>query len=101
MSQQAVETVLGRLITDTEFHLRFFAGPAEVCREHEIVLTSRETGALLQLSVQALHGMMAGLDPKIVRASVMSPGQSLSREKSTVRRTERCEGRSAAGVRRA
>jgi hypothetical protein len=70
MSQRAVEAVLGRLITDVEFRRRFFAEPVVVCREDDILLTARETTALLQVSVQALNGLTARLDPKIVRAAV-------------------------------
>jgi len=57
------------MITDVEFRSRFFADPIEVCRENDVVLTPRETSALLQVSVPALHGLTAKLDPKIVRAA--------------------------------
>lgn len=69
MSQRAVEAVLGRLITDVEFRRRFFAEPVAVCREDDIVLTARETTALLQVNLQALNSLTAKLDPKIVRAA--------------------------------
>jgi hypothetical protein len=100
MSQRAVETVLGRLITDAEFRDQFFAAPSEVCRQHEIGLTPRETSALLQLSVQALHGLMSSLDPKIVRAAIVSPVRNLGREKSTEMRADRDESRPVTGLRR-
>lgn len=72
MSQRAVEAVLGRLITDVEFRVRFFAAPSDVCRENDFGLTPRETAALLQVSVQGLHQVAAQLDPKIVRAAIPS-----------------------------
>jgi len=80
MSQRAVEAVLGRLITDVEFRVRFFAEPDDVCRENELGLTARETAALLQVSVQGLHEVAAHLDPKIVRAAIPTHRRDAARE---------------------
>lgn len=79
MSQRAVESVLGRLITDVDFRARFLARPAEACRENGDVLTARETEALLRIDLGALHAIAVTLDPKIVRAA--APG-SLRRDGS-------------------
>ena len=83
MSQRAVEAVLGRLITDVEFRARFIAEPGAVCRENGILLTARETVALLQVDVQALHRLTVQLDPTIVRAAVASHVQRAGGSKFT------------------
>lgn len=80
MSQRAVEAVLGRLITDVEFRVRFFAEPDGACRENDLGLTPRETEALLQVSVQGLHHVAAQLDPKIVRAAIPGNRQGAARD---------------------
>lgn len=73
MSQQSVEGILGRLITDAEFRERFFAESAFVCREYAFDLTPTELSALLSVDPRALQTMMASLDPRIVRAVVAQP----------------------------
>jgi hypothetical protein len=73
MSQRALESVLGRLITDVEFRQRFFKAPADVCRADAIALTPREQHALLRLDPVALQQMTDGLDPRIVRAASLAP----------------------------
>ena len=67
MSQRAVEAILGRLITDVEFRLRFFAESIDACATPELGLTARETGALLRVSRRTLEQVAAQLDPRIVR----------------------------------
>ena len=71
MSQQTVERVLGRLITDAEFRAKFFIEPAGVCRDYGLELTPVELGALAQVEEQALIGLATRLDPKIVRAMML------------------------------
>lgn len=71
MSQQSVESILGRLITDADFRDRFLAESAFVCREHSFDLTPTELSALLSIETRALQSMMATLDPRIVRAVVV------------------------------
>lgn len=100
MSQRAVEAVLGRLITDVEFRSRFFADPTEVCRENDVVLTPRETSALLQVSVQALHGLTAKLDPKIVRAALGSAVRGIERTNTNESRAARVDRQPVPGLRR-
>lgn len=68
MSQLAVERVLGKLVTDTQFRAEFFAAPAGVCRDYGLELTPVELAALRRIDEQALRTLAARLDPKIVRA---------------------------------
>lgn len=71
MSQLAVERVLGRLVTDTDFRTEFFGEPANVCRDYGLELTPVELAALLNVDERALQMLAAHLDPKIVRARTL------------------------------
>ena len=73
MSQRAVESALGRLITDATFRERFFAEPAAVCRHAGLDLTPEEVAALLPLDARTLEHFALRLDPKIVRALTVRP----------------------------
>lgn len=76
MSQRAVESVLGRLITDVDFRGRFLSEPTEACREISVELSHRETEALKRIDLRAVQTLATGLDPTIVRgASLQSPPQ--------------------------
>lgn len=68
MSQRAVESILGRLITDEEFRDEFFRAPLEACRMNDWGVTPAELSALIGLDPDLLRGMAGSLDPKIVRA---------------------------------
>lgn len=68
MSQRAVESILGRLITDEEFRDEFFRAPLEACRMNDWGVTPAELSALIGLDPELLRGMAGSLDPKIVRA---------------------------------
>lgn len=75
MSQQAVEGILGRLITDEEFRGEFFRDPLTVC-ENQIkeAPTPQEIEALLRLDPSLLTRLADVLDPKIVRAVAIERG---------------------------
>jgi hypothetical protein len=100
MSQRAVEAALGRLITDVEFRVRFFAEPAEVCRENDIVLTAREMTALLHVNAQSLHQLAAHLDPKIVRAAIPAQPRGSAGERAEEGAGARTLRRPTPGLRR-
>lgn len=76
MSQRAVESLLGRLITDAEFRGRFFAHPVEAGQEYDCTLTAREREALLRVDVAALIRVSVGLDPTIVRAASLEAART-------------------------
>lgn len=73
MSQRAVESILGRLITDEEFREEFFRAPVEACRMNDWGVTPAELSALIGLDPELLHDMAGSLDPKIVRAIANDP----------------------------
>lgn len=69
MSQQAVEGILGRLITDEEFRGEFFRDPNAVCESQlKDQPTPQEVEALTHLDRLLLTQLARVLDPKIVRA---------------------------------
>lgn len=69
MSQQAVEGILGRLITDEEFRDEFFRDPQTTCQNLiKEAPTNQEVAALVRLDRSVLNRLAAVLDPKIVRA---------------------------------
>ena len=70
MSQRAVEGILGRLITDSEFRRGFYADPAAMCVREALDLTTRELEALMTLDQSRLRTFASVLDARIVRAAV-------------------------------
>jgi len=69
MTQETVERILGRILTDARFRRRFFARPEEHLREFELV--DHERDSLFKLDpdeVELLLELLAErLDPRIVR----------------------------------
>jgi hypothetical protein len=80
MSQKAVESILGRLITDAEFRGKFFEQPALICRDNGLDLTAVELDALLAIEPDLLTRMGLSLDSRIVRAAAITSIYSLSAE---------------------
>jgi hypothetical protein len=70
VTQQAVERVLGKLLTDENFRERFFAGPELACWEAGFALSPIELDALSRLSHEALTEFGEGLDRRISRPSL-------------------------------
>jgi hypothetical protein len=68
MSQRAVEGILGRLITDSEFRRGFYADPAATCLHESLDLTTRELEALMALDQSRLQTFARVLDARIIRA---------------------------------
>ena len=67
MTQDSVERTLGKLLTDEAFRDRFFAGPAEACREAGLSLSPVELEALQRLSRDELARFGDEVDPRISR----------------------------------
>jgi len=69
MSQRAVESALGRLLTDEEFRRRFFQEPVGACVQERFDLTALELQALRAVDRREVERLAQQLDPRIVRAS--------------------------------
>ena len=70
MSQQAVETAIGKLSTDEAFRKAFFADPAGASRQAGLRLTPCELSALRTISPGALRRFSAALDDRICRLAL-------------------------------
>jgi hypothetical protein len=68
MSQAAVERVLGKLVTDESFRVRFFRDPVEVSFAAGLQLSRAEVEALSRLPAEAISKFRACLDARICRA---------------------------------
>ncbi len=74
--QQAVEAVLGRMLTDDAFRQKFLAEPENTCVEYGFDLTEAEIAPLLRFDGHAVGALAKRLDPRIVRAVSVSRPQS-------------------------
>jgi hypothetical protein len=70
VSQRAVESLLGRLITDPQFRRRFYEDPAAVCVGEQLLVTPRELEAVLNLEERRVADFARHVDVKLVRAVV-------------------------------
>lgn len=70
MTQQAVERVLGKLLTDENFRDRFFASPELTCWEAGLPLSPVELEALSRLSHDSIARFGDALDKRISRPSL-------------------------------
>jgi len=69
MSQRAVESLLGRLITDKAFRQEFYHAPAAACAVEWPDITFREIEAVQALNESHVARLAKYLSPKIVRAT--------------------------------
>ncbi len=67
MSQAAVERVLGKLITDEPFRVRFFRDPAAASFAAGLELSKAEVDALSRLPIELIARFGACLDDRICR----------------------------------
>ena len=71
MSQEVVERILGRLITDTNFR-RLAAESLEIaCRQIGYILTPTELRLLSRFKLNSSAALAAELDPGLCRAQKM------------------------------
>jgi hypothetical protein len=70
VSQQAVEILLGKIITDDETRARFFRSPEQTCQSLGLHLTEVEMDALSKIPVQVIRQIAMKLDPRIIRATL-------------------------------
>jgi ribosomally synthesized peptide len=79
VTQDSVERTLGKLLTDEAFRERFFAAPAEACREAGLSLSSGELEALQRLSREALVRFGEDVDARISRPCLDRTGRGRDR----------------------
>jgi hypothetical protein len=77
MSQQTVESVIGRLMTDEGFRRRFREQPAVVIEElvaSGVPLTSVERRALLEMDTRLCDRFADCIDPRLQKVSLKGNG---------------------------
>jgi predicted DNA-binding protein (UPF0251 family) len=90
MAQKAVETLLGRLLTDEDFRRRFFDEPLAVCRQEALEVTSRELEAILAVDEVRFAQFAKQLDARIVRATLRRDvGSAVTRASASRKRLAR------------
>ena len=82
MTQKAVESLLGRLVTDEEFRCRFYHEPVATCWAEALDVSSRELEAVLATDEVQVERFAKFLDPRIVRATI-SRGRPLGQSTKT------------------
>jgi hypothetical protein len=73
MSQENVERVIGRLVTDEAFRRRFSAHPSSALRdltEGGMALTECELRALSTLEPEEIDSFADNLDPRILKSDL-------------------------------
>ena len=78
MCQAAVERILGKLVTDETFRVRFFRNPAGASFSAGIELSKSELDAVSRLSVEAISQFSACLDDRICRLALDQEGRQVS-----------------------
>jgi hypothetical protein len=86
MAQKAVETLLGRLLTDEDYRRRFFEEPLAVCRQEALDVTSREVEAVLTVEEAQFVQLAKQLDARIVRASLRKDAGTAAARTSALRK---------------
>ncbi len=66
MSQEAVQTVIGRAVTDAAFRQALFADPAQALAGYD--LSADELAALQALDAEQVAAFAGGLDPRISKS---------------------------------
>ena len=79
MCQAAVERVLGKLVTDESFRVRFFRDPVAASFSVGLELSRAEIEALSRLPVDMIVQFGACLDGQICRLSVDEEGRPISK----------------------
>ncbi|MBI5814420.1 MAG: hypothetical protein HZB29_02285 [Nitrospinae bacterium] len=69
MSQEAVERLLGRILTDDDFRLAFRKSMKTTCHENGLVFTTEEWRMLSSLDVDKLESASGVIDKAIKRSA--------------------------------
>ncbi len=73
MSQDAIESFLGRLLTDDTFRERAVRDFQQLCFEEGYRFTEEEAGILLQMELALFAQWSMDIDPRIRRAGISFP----------------------------
>jgi hypothetical protein len=69
MSQQTVEQIIGRMVTDDKFRQLFFTNPAEALKGYD--LTPEERQGLLETKKEDVEGFSRKLDDRITKIKLI------------------------------
>lgn len=69
MSQDSVERLLGRMLTDASFRTEATASISNVCRREGYDLTEGELNLVERINVRTFESVVAHLDPSLCRAA--------------------------------
>jgi hypothetical protein len=75
MSQKTIQLIIGRLVTDEEYRLRFLEDPRRFLlglRDQGIELTPREIAALVRTDAALWPEVADRIDPDLQRSSLRS-----------------------------
>ena len=83
MTHRNVETLIGRLVTDSQFRRRFLENPRQVLAEfraHGFDLTTVENDALAGMDTQAMKSFAEAVDRRIQRIELPHDSTTDQRE---------------------
>ncbi len=69
MSKQAVEQILGRIVTDEDFRKLFFSNPEKALEGYD--LSDEEREALLETKKEDVEGFSRKLDERITKGKMI------------------------------
>ncbi len=71
MSQELVEIIIGRAVTDAAFRIQLFADPESALKDYD--LTSEEISALKAIEKEAIEKFAGELDERISKSAGAGP----------------------------
>jgi hypothetical protein len=69
MSKEAVQTVIGKAVTDSKFREALFANPEKALAGYD--LTEDEKAGLKNIDAESMDALAGGLDERISKAFIM------------------------------
>ncbi len=71
MAMRDIEMIIGRLVTDEEFRVRFYQDPVRVCIEARLRLSPLEIEALAKVPADAFEVLAQTMDEHLVRTPLV------------------------------